>query len=33
MLHYDGKFYDPNLGIFSEYDMSKLLGYLEIKVD
>lgn len=33
LLHYDGKFYDPNLGIFSEYDMSKLLGYLEIKVD
>lgn len=33
LLHYDGKFYDPNLGIFSEYDMSKLIGYLEVRVD
>ena len=29
--HFDGKFYDPNLGVLEEYDMSKLLGYLEIK--
>ncbi len=33
LVHYDGKFYDSNLGILSEYDMSKLLGYLEVKVD
>lgn len=33
LVHYDGKFYDSNLGIISEYDMSKLLGYLEVKVD
>lgn len=31
LLHYDGKFYDPTLGVLTEYDMSKLLGYLEIK--
>lgn len=33
LVHYDGKFYDSNLGVIPEYDMSKLLGYLEIKVD
>lgn len=33
LVHYDGKFYDSNLGVITEYDMSKLLGYLEIKVD
>ena len=33
LVHYDGKFYDSNLGIIQEYDMSKLLGYLEVKVD
>ena len=31
LVHFDGKFYDPNLGVMEEYDMSKLLGYLEIK--
>ena len=31
LVHYDGKFYDPNLPAFSEYDMSQLLGYLEVK--
>lgn len=31
LVHYDGKFYDPNLGVLEEYDTSKLLGYLEIK--
>ncbi len=31
LIHYDGKFYDSNLGVLTEYDMSKLLGYLEIK--
>jgi len=30
LLHYDGKFYDSNLGVLEEYDMSKLLGYLEV---
>lgn len=33
LVHYDGKFYDSNLGILNDYDMSKLLGYLEVKVD
>lgn len=33
LVHYDGKFYDPNLGVMDHYDMSKLLGYLEVKVD
>lgn len=31
LVHFDGKFYDSNLGLLEEYDMSKLLGYLEIK--
>ncbi len=31
LVHFDGKFYDSNLGVLEEYDMSKLLGYLEIK--
>lgn len=31
LVHYDGKYYDSNLGVLDEYDMSKLLGYLEIK--
>ncbi len=31
LVGYDGKFYDPNLGVMEEYDMGKLLGYLEIK--
>ena len=31
LVHYDGKFYDSNLGVLTEYDMRKLLGYLEIK--
>jgi len=30
LIHYDGLFYDSNLGVLKEYDMSKLLGYLEI---
>lgn len=33
LVHYDGLFYDSNLGIIQEYDMSKLLGYMEVKVD
>jgi len=32
LVHFDGKYYDSNLGIMEEYDMSKLMGYLEIKV-
>ena len=32
LVHYDGKFYDSNLGVLEEYDMSKLLGYLEVSV-
>lgn len=31
LIHFDGKFYDSNLGLLEEYDMSKLLGFLEIK--
>lgn len=32
LVHFDGKFYDSNLGVLEEYDMSKLLGYLEVNV-
>ncbi len=32
LLYFNGKFYDPNLGIMEEYDMTKLVGYLEIKI-
>lgn len=31
LIHFDGKYYDSNLGVLEEYDMGKLLGYLEIK--
>jgi hypothetical protein len=31
LLHFDGKFYDPNMPVFEDYDMSKLQGYLEVK--
>lgn len=31
LVHYDGVFYDPTLGILDHYDMNKLLGYLEVK--
>lgn len=31
LIHFDGKYYDSNLGVLEEYDMSKMLGYLEIK--
>ncbi|MBE5867732.1 MAG: hypothetical protein E7293_02060 [Lachnospiraceae bacterium] len=30
LVYYNGKYYDSNLGILEEYDMSKLQGYLEI---
>lgn len=32
LIHFDDKFYDPNLGVMTEYDMSKLQGYLEVKL-
>ncbi len=31
LLHYKGKFYDPTLGLLEDYDLTKLLGYLEIR--
>lgn len=33
LVHYDGKFYDPNMEVFTEYDKSKLQGYLEVKCE
>lgn len=33
LLHYKGEFYDPNMPVFTDYDMSKLQGYLEVKCD
>lgn len=30
LLHYDGKFYDNIKGVFTEYDYSQLVAYLEI---
>lgn len=33
LVHYDGTFYDPTLGVMEYYDMNNLLGYLEVKVD
>lgn len=32
LVHYDGKFYDSNLGVITEYDTTKLIGYLEVLV-
>ena len=32
LVEYDGKFYDPNLGVLKEFDMTKMVGYLEIVV-
>lgn len=31
LIHFDGQYYDSNLGLLAEYDKTKLLGYLEIK--
>lgn len=31
LVYYDGTYYDSHAGIMHEYDMSNLLGYLEIK--
>lgn len=33
LVHFDGKYYDSNLGIMDHYDMHNLLGYLEVNVD
>ena len=32
LVAFDGKYYDSNLGVLEEYDMTKLLGYLEVNV-
>lgn len=32
LIGYDGKFYDSSLGVLSEYDFTKLTGYLEVLV-
>lgn len=33
LLYFDGKYYDPNDGVLTDYDISKLQGYLEIRVE
>lgn len=33
LIGYDGKFYDPNNGVMNHFDMTKVIGYLEILVD
>ena len=33
LVGYDGKYYDPNLGVIKEFDMAKMVGYLEIIVE
>ena len=30
LVGFEGKYYDPNLGILKEFDLSKVIGYLEI---
>jgi hypothetical protein len=30
LVGYDGQYYDPNMGILREFDMTKVVGYLEI---
>lgn len=32
LVTYDGKFYDPNLGVMEQYDLSKMKGFLEVLV-
>lgn len=32
LVYFDGRYYDSTLGVLEEYDMSKLLGYLEVNV-
>lgn len=33
LLYFNGKYYDPNDGVLESYDLSKLQGYLEIRLD
>lgn len=33
LLYFDGKYYDPNDGVLESYDLSKLQGYLEIRLE
>lgn len=32
MILFDGKYYDPRVGILEEYDLSKITGFLEISI-
>lgn len=32
LVYFDGKFYDPSLGVMESYDFDKLVGYLEVLV-
>ncbi len=31
LIHFDGRYYDPTMGEFQEFDMENLKGYLEVK--
>lgn len=33
LVGFEGKYYDPNLGILKEFDLSQVIGYLEIITD
>lgn len=30
LVGYEGKYFDPNLGELKEFDLTKVIGYLEI---
>lgn len=30
LIYFDGKYYDPTVGVFNEYDLENLKGYLEV---
>ena len=32
LVTFDGKYYDPNLGVMEHYDLTKVKGYLEVLV-
>lgn len=32
LVGYEGRYFDPNMGVLKEFDMSKLVGYLEVVV-
>jgi hypothetical protein len=32
MIFYDGKYYDPSMGVLEEFDSSKITGFLEILI-